>query len=84
MTIKLNAKFLADVGAAKICQQSTMTPDVLNELFTSLMNRQLLTEMAVKARQHANQMRLSMWLILSKCNQFTMSPSTAANQAKTD
>ena len=48
-----NAKFLADVGAAKICQQSTMTPDVLNELFTSLMNRQLLTEMAVKARQHA-------------------------------
>ena len=48
-----NAKFLADVGAAKICQQSTMTPEVLNQLFTTLMNRQLLTEMAVKARQHA-------------------------------
>ncbi|MEK5756924.1 glycosyltransferase, partial [Acinetobacter variabilis] len=45
-----NAKFLADVGAAKICQQSTMTPEVLNQLFTTLMNRQLLTEMAVKAR----------------------------------
>ena len=33
--------------------RTTQNEDVLNELFTSLMNRQLLTEMAVKARQHA-------------------------------
>lgn len=48
-----NARFLADVGAAKICQQSTMTPENLDALLKPLMNRQLLSEMAVKARQHA-------------------------------
>ncbi|MDQ8941795.1 undecaprenyldiphospho-muramoylpentapeptide beta-N-acetylglucosaminyltransferase [Acinetobacter soli] len=48
-----NAKFLADVGAAKICQQSSMTPETLDALLRPLMNRQLLSEMAVKARQHA-------------------------------
>lgn len=48
-----NAKFLEDVGAAKICQQATMTPDVLNTLLSALMDRRLLSEMAVKARQHA-------------------------------
>ena len=48
-----NAKFLADIGAAKICQQSTMTPENLHALLRPLMNRQLLSEMAIKARQHA-------------------------------
>ena len=41
------------VGAAKICPQSTMTPENLQQLLTPLMNRQLLSEMAIKARQHA-------------------------------
>lgn len=48
-----NAKFLENIGAAKICSQSTMTPDTLKEVLMPLMNRQLLMEMAVKARQHA-------------------------------
>lgn len=48
-----NAKFLEKIGAAKICPQATMTPDTLKDLLTPLMNRQLLMEMAVKARQHA-------------------------------
>jgi UDP-N-acetylglucosamine--N-acetylmuramyl-(pentapeptide) pyrophosphoryl-undecaprenol N-acetylglucosamine transferase len=30
-----------------------MTPDVLDKLLSSLINRQLLSEMAVKARQQA-------------------------------
>ena len=47
-----NAKFLANVGAAKICQQADMTPAVLDELLATLLNRQLLSEMAIKARQH--------------------------------
>lgn len=48
-----NAKFLADLGAAKICPQASMTPESLTTLLTPLMNRQLLSEMAVKARQQA-------------------------------
>ena len=48
-----NAQFLENVGAAKICQQANMTPDVLDTLFNHLLNRQLLSEMAVKARQQA-------------------------------
>lgn len=48
-----NAKFLADIGAAKICQQTAMTPEYLHTLLSGLMNRQLLSEMAVNARQHA-------------------------------
>jgi UDP-N-acetylglucosamine--N-acetylmuramyl-(pentapeptide) pyrophosphoryl-undecaprenol N-acetylglucosamine transferase len=48
-----NAKFLANVGAAKICQQADMTPTVLDELLATLLNRQLLSEMAIKARQQA-------------------------------
>ncbi|OTG74582.1 undecaprenyldiphospho-muramoylpentapeptide beta-N-acetylglucosaminyltransferase [Acinetobacter sp. ANC 4169] len=48
-----NAKFLANSGAAKICPQSTLTPDSLKELLAPLMNRQLLSAMAVKARQQA-------------------------------
>ena len=48
-----NAKFLANIGAAKICPQANMTPESLKELLLPLMNRQLLSEMAVKARQQA-------------------------------
>lgn len=48
-----NAKFLADAGAAKICPQGSMTPESLKELLAPLMNRQTLSNMAVKARQHA-------------------------------
>ncbi|SFT09247.1 UDP-N-acetylglucosamine--N-acetylmuramyl-(pentapeptide) pyrophosphoryl-undecaprenol N-acetylglucosamine transferase [Acinetobacter bohemicus] len=48
-----NAKFLANINAAKICPQSNMTAESLKELLTPLMNRQLLSEMAVKARQKA-------------------------------
>jgi UDP-N-acetylglucosamine--N-acetylmuramyl-(pentapeptide) pyrophosphoryl-undecaprenol N-acetylglucosamine transferase len=48
-----NAKFLADAGAAKICPQGTMTPESLKELLAPLMNRKTLSQMAVKARQHA-------------------------------
>ena len=48
-----NAKFLANIHAAKICPQASMTAESLKELLTPLMNRQLLSEMAVKARQKA-------------------------------
>lgn len=48
-----NAKFLANIGAAKICPQSSMTPDSLKDVLFPLLNRQLLMEMAVKARQQA-------------------------------
>lgn len=48
-----NAKFLANIGAAKICPQANMTPESLKELLVPLMNRSLLSEMAVKARQQA-------------------------------
>lgn len=48
-----NAKFLANIGAAKICPQANMTPESLKEFLVPLMNRSLLSEMAVKARQQA-------------------------------
>ena len=48
-----NAKFLADIQAAKICPQAEMTPESLTALLQPLMNRQLLQEMAVKARRQA-------------------------------
>lgn len=48
-----NAKFLANSGAAQICPQATMTPERLKEVLAPLMNRQLLMQMAVKARQQA-------------------------------
>ena len=48
-----NAKFLEKSGAAKICPQRSMTVDSLKDLLTPLMNRQLLMEMALKARQQA-------------------------------
>ncbi len=48
-----NAKFLANGGAAQICPQSSMTPDHLAALLTPLMNRSVLKNMAIKARQQA-------------------------------
>ena len=48
-----NARVLANLGAAKICPQATMTPDSLKALLEPMLNRQLLMEMAVKARQQA-------------------------------
>lgn len=48
-----NARFLANLGAAKICPQATMTPDSLKALLEPMLNRQFLMEMAVKARQQA-------------------------------
>lgn len=48
-----NAKFLANAGAAKICPQGSMTSDSLAELLAPLMNRATLSQMAAKARQHA-------------------------------
>ena len=48
-----NAKFLANINAAKICPQHSMTPESLKALLAPMLNRQLLMEMAVKARQQA-------------------------------
>ena len=48
-----NAQFLAQLGAAKICPQANMTPESLKTVLEPLLNRQLLQEMAVKARQQA-------------------------------
>ena len=49
-----NAKFLAQHGAAKVCPQATLTADSLAEILKPLMDRTLLSEMAVKARQLAH------------------------------
>ena len=46
----LNAKYLADVGAAKIVQQSELNAEVLVNLLNEL-DRSKLLEMAVKAKQ---------------------------------
>ncbi len=48
-----NAQYLVKHGAAKLCPQREMTVDSLYELLAPLMNRQVLAEMAVKARQLA-------------------------------
>jgi UDP-N-acetylglucosamine--N-acetylmuramyl-(pentapeptide) pyrophosphoryl-undecaprenol N-acetylglucosamine transferase len=48
-----NAHYLADVGAAKICPQASMTSQSLADVLQPLMNRQVLLDMAVKARQQA-------------------------------
>lgn len=48
-----NARFLSDNGAAKLCLQSTMTPENLTAILQPLMKRDVLSHMAVKARQHA-------------------------------
>ena len=79
-----NARFLADLGAAKICQQAVMSPEYLKELLTPLLNRQLLTEMAVKARQQAQPDATQHVVDLIKnCNiEFIMSPSIPAEQVK--
>lgn len=48
-----NAGFLANINAAKICPQVSMTPESLKTLLEPMLNRQLLMEMAVKARRQA-------------------------------
>ena len=48
-----NARFLANQHAAKICPQATLTPDSLKTLLEPMLNRQILMEMAVKARRQA-------------------------------
>lgn len=48
-----NAHYLADVGAAKICPQASLTPESLTEILKPLMRREVLSEMAIKARQQA-------------------------------
>lgn len=48
-----NARFLESIHAAKICPQASLTVESLKEILSPLMNRQLLSEMAVKARQKA-------------------------------
>ncbi|OTG88192.1 undecaprenyldiphospho-muramoylpentapeptide beta-N-acetylglucosaminyltransferase [Acinetobacter sp. ANC 4558] len=48
-----NAKFLANIHAAKICPQATMTSESLKEVLVPLMSRKTLSDMAVKARQKA-------------------------------
>ena len=49
-----NAQFLVQQGAAQICPQATLTADSLAQILKPLMNRTLLLEMAVKARQQAH------------------------------
>lgn len=48
-----NARFLERLGAAKICPQTSMTPDSLKEMLIPLMQRQHLMDMAIKAQQFA-------------------------------
>ncbi|KAF7276194.1 hypothetical protein GWI33_010829 [Rhynchophorus ferrugineus] len=48
-----NAHYLADVGAAKICPQATLSPESLTTLLQPMMSREILMTMAVKARQQA-------------------------------
>ncbi|PJG85566.1 undecaprenyldiphospho-muramoylpentapeptide beta-N-acetylglucosaminyltransferase [Conservatibacter flavescens] len=48
----LNAKYLADVGAAKIVQQADLTPEVLVQYLTEL-DREKLLAMAIKAKEMA-------------------------------
>ncbi len=46
----LNAKYLADVGAAKIVQQSELNADILVDILSGL-DREKLLQMALKAKQ---------------------------------
>ena len=48
----LNAKYLADVGAAKIVEQADLSPEVLVNLVDNL-DRAILCEMAMKAKSMA-------------------------------
>jgi UDP-N-acetylglucosamine--N-acetylmuramyl-(pentapeptide) pyrophosphoryl-undecaprenol N-acetylglucosamine transferase len=49
-----NAKFLANHEAAQICPQATLTSESLAQVLKPLMNREILLNMAVKARQQAH------------------------------
>lgn len=46
-----NAHYLCKVGAAKICPQVNMTPESVTTLLKAMMSRNILSEMAVNARQ---------------------------------
>lgn len=48
-----NANYLVKHGAGKLCPQKDMTVEHLTALLAPLMNRKVLSEMAVKARQYA-------------------------------
>jgi UDP-N-acetylglucosamine--N-acetylmuramyl-(pentapeptide) pyrophosphoryl-undecaprenol N-acetylglucosamine transferase len=48
-----NARYLADVAAAKICPQAELNAEHLLELLRPMMSREVLSLMAVKARQQA-------------------------------
>ena len=48
-----NARYLSDVGAALLCPQATLTPDVLVEQLRPLLNRETLLVMAEKSRLQA-------------------------------
>jgi UDP-N-acetylglucosamine--N-acetylmuramyl-(pentapeptide) pyrophosphoryl-undecaprenol N-acetylglucosamine transferase len=48
-----NARYLSDVGAALLCPQATLTPDVFAEQLHPLMNRDTLLAMAEKSRLQA-------------------------------
>ncbi len=48
-----NARYLSDVGAALLCPQATLTPDVLADQLRPLMNRETLLAMAEKSRLQA-------------------------------
>ena len=48
-----NARYLSDVGAALLCPQATLTPEVLVEQLRPLLNRERLLVMAQKSRMQA-------------------------------
>lgn len=48
-----NAHYLSDVGAAKICPQADLSSEYLTALLSPMMRREVLSAMAVKARQQA-------------------------------
>lgn len=48
-----NAQYLVQHDAAKICHQKEMTVDSLYEVLLPLMNRQVLAEMAIRAKKQA-------------------------------
>lgn len=48
-----NAQYLCQVGAAKLCPQQSMTVESVSVLLKEILQRRILSEMAVKARQKA-------------------------------
>lgn len=48
-----NARYLSDVGAALLCPQATLTPEVLADQLRPLLNRERLLVMAQKSRMQA-------------------------------